>query len=213
MLLKILKKDFLAYWIFFLVGFAAQLMLSSVMIIYGRDDSWRPFIFIGCVQVSTVILFFLLYEKLRKYDKILLSLPVTKNHYLLSKYAGSLILAVFGSVLWYLAASYIYSTFDSVPADFYKYNNLKTISVMAVFFSLFISLFVPLTIKIKQVFILIIPLILIAYIYVKGAENLKFGSHNDIEIIAVLFSIIIISVPLVISYFTSIRILKNMDLV
>jgi hypothetical protein len=209
---KILRKDLLAYWMFIMLGFTAQLTLSTVMIIYGRDDSWRPFIFIGCVQIATIILFFLLYEKIKGFDNIIFSMPLTRRTVINARYTGSIIIAIFGLILHYSVASYIYANFDTVPTDFRLYESFRTVSVIAIFFSFFISIFVPLTIRIKQFIILIVPLIIIAYLYVKAAEKLKFYGDLEFNLMSILFMLVMLILPLVISYFTSLKFINDMDL-
>jgi hypothetical protein len=209
---NILRKDLLAYWMFILLGFVAQLTLSTVMIIYGRDDSWRPFVFIGCVQIATVILFFLLYEKIRSYDKIVYSMPVTRRQIINSRYVGSMVIAIFGLILHYSVASYIYTSFDNVPTDFRQFESFTTLSVIALFFSFFISLFVPLALKIKQFVIIIVPLIIIAYLYVKAAEKLKFYGDSEFNLHPIIFLIVMLIVPMVVSYFISLKLINDMDL-
>lgn len=211
MWLKILRKDFAVYGKFILIGYLAQLLFSVIMVTYADDDSWRPFIFIGCIQISIVVLFYLVFEKMTKYDLLFFSLPLTKKQIVFSKYSTSIIITVVGLFLWYAAASILYSTLNSVPQDFYKFDSMKTVIVIAVFFSFFISLFAPLAIKIKHYYYLIIPMIIIAYLYVKGIEQSGIFDSSHYSTMALLIASVLIIIPIVVSFYISVQLINKQD--
>jgi len=95
MITKLLFKDLKVFGRNILLFTLFWLIISDVMITFG-EDSWRPYIFIGMVQLSVIIGYYAVFDKIRKGEVLIGSLPTTRTSIVISRYLSAVSIAALG---------------------------------------------------------------------------------------------------------------------
>lgn len=217
MITKLLFKDLKVFGRNILLFTLFWLIISDVMISLG-EDSWRPYIFIGMVQISIIIGYYAVFDKLRKGEILIGSLPTTRTSIVISRYLSTLSLAALGILVWFINAYVLKAISDSTPGDFYVHFRPYSFFFVTAYLALFISIFIPVVIKYSKLWALIALIYMgavlflfsirllhnIFYSYFAGSGSINF-SFSLIFILAICFSLII-------SALVSIKIYNTIDL-
>ena len=108
------------------------------------EHSWFIYKIMAAGQISFLIGFYLMSEKMHRGELLICSLPVTRKTIIRGKYLAAALMALGGMVLWFLFAYLFNSIFTNTPGDFHLFTNLIIIFFILFYFSFFISVFVPL---------------------------------------------------------------------
>lgn len=217
MITKLLLKDLKVFGRNILLFTLFWLIISDVMISLN-EDSWRPYIFIGMVQISIIIGYYAVFDKLRKGEVLIGSLPTTRTSIVLSRYLSTLSIAALGILVWFINAYILESVSASTPDDFYLNFRPASFFFVTTYLLFFISIFIPVIIKYSKIWALMALIYMgalvflfsikilhnIFYNYFAGAGSINFG-----------FSIIFISILcfcLFVSAMISIKIYNSIDL-
>ena len=169
-------------------------------------------------QISFIIGYYLMSEKMRRGEMLLCSLPVTRAMIMREKYLAALLIAIGGMTLWFLYACLLNLLFTNLPGDFHLFTNPIIIFVPLFYFSFFISIFIPLVTIFDKIWALTNLSIIFAAIFIvpfslyyeaKGLLVSEFKAGN-IFFTALLTAIMIILSWLSINF--SIRLLKKREL-
>lgn len=217
MITKLLLKDIKVFGRNILLFTLFWLIISDVMISLG-EDSWRPYIFIGMVQISIIIGYYAVFDKLRKGEVLIGSLPTTRTTIVISRYLSTMSIAAMGILVWFINAYVLKGISDSTPGDFYVHFRPYSFFFVVAYLALFISIFMPVVIKYSKLWALIALIYMgavlflfsirllhnIFYSYFAGAGSINFG-------FSIIF-ILILGLCLFVSAMFSIKIYNRIDL-
>lgn len=217
MIAKLLLKDLKVFGRNILLFTLCWLIISDVMITLG-EDSWRPYIFIGMVQISIIIGYYAVFDKLRKGEILIGSLPTTRTSIVISRYISTISIAALGILVWAINAYILKEISDSTPGDFYLIVRPYSFFFVTAYLALFISIFIPVVIKYSKLWALIALIYMGAVLFlfsIRLLHNIFYSYFAGSESINFTFSFIFILVLcffLFISALISIKIYNTIDL-
>ncbi|MBN2091822.1 ABC-2 transporter permease [candidate division KSB1 bacterium] len=217
MILKLLAKDVKIFWKNIIIFILTCLILNDLMITLG-EDSWRPYIFIGMIQISILIGYYAVFDKIRNGEILIGSLPITRNSIIRARYLSALSIALLGVFLWLINALILESTAINTPGDFDPNFGPYSFFFVSAYLVIFISIFIPVTIKYSKLWALVALIYMgavvfifsikvlhhIFYQYVFGSARVTFGFSTIFMLI--LFGCLLASVTI------SAKIYKTIDL-
>lgn len=220
MILNLVLKDIKVHWKTIFIWYLFWLVMDSLIITTIDNESWIPYISIGCVQISLLIGIYFFQERMSKRELFTGSLPVTRQAIIHSKYITSACIALTGLMLGYLNATALNTIFKSAPPDYYLFQSPYVILIVMLYFSLLVSLFLPIAACYSGIWIKILlayACILIFINYVKGFRylvsriNLNAAIYDSGSIIFIAGIFILISLALFISVNRSVKIYAGRD--
>ena len=217
MITKLLLKDLKVFGRNILLFSLFWLIISDVMISLG-EDSWRPYIFIGMVQISIIIGYYAVFDKIRKGEVLIGSLPTTRTLIVISRYLSTLSIAALGILVWFINAYVLKGISDSTPGDFCVHFRPYSLFFVTAYLALFISIFMPVVIKYSKLWALIALIYMGAVVFlfsIRLLHNIFYSYFAGSESINFAFSIIFILVLCFfqfISALISIKIYNTIDL-
>jgi ABC-type Na+ efflux pump permease subunit len=143
MMLTLLLKDLKAFGRSLLKITVLSLIVITLFV-FLNEGSWFIYIVMAAGQISFVIGYYLMSEKMRQGELLICSLPVTRNAIMRAKYLAASLIAIGGMALWFLYACLLNSIFTDLPGNFHLFTNPMVIIVILFYFSFFINAFVPL---------------------------------------------------------------------
>jgi ABC-type Na+ efflux pump permease subunit len=117
-------------------------------------------------QISFVIGYYLMSEKMHRGESLICSLPVTRTMIIRGKYLAASLIAIGGMTLWFLYACLLNFIFQDLPGNFQLFTNPMVIFAMLFYFSFFISAFVPIVTVFDKIWLLTNLSILFAAIFI-----------------------------------------------
>jgi ABC-type Na+ efflux pump permease subunit len=138
-------------------------------------------------QISFVIGYYLMSEKMHRGELLICSLPVSRTAIMRAKYLAASLIAIGGMALWFLYACLLNFIFTDLPGNFHLFTNPMVIIVILFYFSFFISAFVPLVNIFDKIWLLTNLSILFAAIFIvpfslyyeaRGLITAEFESKN-----------------------------------
>jgi hypothetical protein len=215
MIKKLLFKDIKVFGKNILIFTLFWVIISNVMITFG-EDSWRPYIFIGMVQISVIIGYYAIFDKIRKGEVLISSLPTTRTSIVIARYLSALSIAALGIFVWFINAYILDSISTNTPEDFYLIFRPYSLFFVAAYLAIFISIFVPVVIKYSKIWALVALIYMgalvfifsvkllhnIFYSYVAGSGSLNFGF--SIIFVLILFFCLFVSSTITIKIYKSI---------
>ena len=217
MITKLLLKDLKVFGRNILLFTLFWLIISDVMISLG-EDSWRPYIFIGMVQISIIIGYYVVFDKIRKGEVLIGSLPTTRTSIVISRYLSTISLATLGILVWFINAYVLKEISDSTPGDFYVHFRPYSLFFVTAYLVIFISIFIPVVIKYSKIWALVALIYMGAVVFlfsIKLLHNifyLYFTGSGSINFLFSIISILILLFCLFVSMAISIKIYKSIDL-
>jgi len=167
-ILKLILKDFKTFRNHLLLGFLPSLAISAFMVTKVDNESWVPFIGIGCAAVSFVIGICFLSEKFRKIEVFICSLPVTRTSILLSKYITAALIAIAGFGTWFLAASLLNTAVSTAPDNFYLFLNPYIWLTIIFYFTILISFLMPVLAGLDRIIVIAVIILACALLFIEG---------------------------------------------
>ncbi len=216
MILKLIIKDIKAYKKLIFGGFFAHLLMGSIFTF--RYYPWHVYAMYGYLVISFISTFFLFIEKKRTTEILTNSLPGTRSTIVIARYLTSIVIVVFGFILWLLNAYISQFIYTDAMTHFHQIAKLKVLFMALLFVSIQMSIFLPavfsfrifgmvLTYAIALIMaVLPIPLLFSPY---KSSYNPYFET-GDLALTSILTLFMILS-PLISSTF-SVIIYKRKDL-
>ena len=144
-------------------------LLSLIVItlfVFLNEGSWFIYIVMAAGQISFVIGYYLMGEKMHRGESLICSLPVTRTMIIRGKYLAASLIAIGGMTLWFLYACLLNSIFTDLPGNFQLFTNPMVIFAMLFYFSFFISAFTPLVTIFDKIWLLTNLSILFAAIFI-----------------------------------------------
>lgn len=193
------------------------LIISDVMISLV-EDSWRPYIFIGMVQVSFIIGYYTVFDKIRKGEVLIGSLPTTRTSIVISRYLSTVSIAALGIFVWFINAYFLKSIAANTPGDFYLNFRPYSLFFVTAYLAIFISIFIPVVIKYSKMWALVALIYMGAVLFlfsIKLLHNIFYNYVADSGAVNLGFSIfflLILFSCLFVSSTISIKIYKSIDL-
>jgi len=142
MLLNLIIKDIRAY-----SKSIFKLTVLSLIVVtlfsFFNEHSWFIYIVMSAGQISFIIGYYLMGEKMRQGEILICSLPVSRTAIIRGKYLAASLIAIGGMMLWFLYAFLLNSIFTNTPGDFHLFTNPIIIFFILFYFSFFISVFLP----------------------------------------------------------------------
>ena len=142
MILNLMIKDMRAFGKSILIIVVLSLIVNTLFSFFN-ERSWFIYIVMSAGQISFIIGYYLMGEKMRRGEILLCSLPITRRTIIRGKYLAASLIAIVGMILWFLYACLLNSIFTDTPADFHLFTNPIVIFFVIFYFSFFISLFFP----------------------------------------------------------------------
>ena len=142
MLLNLIIKDIRAYGKSILKITVLSLMVNTLFSFFN-EHSWFIYIVMAAGQISFIIGYYLMGEKMRRGEILICSLPVTRATIIRGKYLAASLIAIVGMMLWFSCAYLLNSIFTNTPGDFHLFTNPFVIFFILFYFSFFISVFFP----------------------------------------------------------------------
>lgn len=172
MITKLILKDIKVFGRNIIIFTLLWLMMSDVMITFG-EDSWRPCIFIGMVQISVIIGYYAVFDKIRKWEALIGSLPTTRTSIIIARYLSAVSIAALGIFVWFINAYILKSVSTSTPGDFYQFFRLYSLFFVTAYLTIFISIFIPVVIKYSKVWALVALIYMGALVFLFSIKLLK----------------------------------------
>ena len=175
-------------------------LIVITLFVFLNEGSWFIYIVMAAGQISFVIGYYLMCEKMHRGEMLICSLPVTRTAIIRGKYLAATLIAIAGMTLWFLYACLVNFIFTDLPGNFQLFTNSMVIFSILFYFSFFISTFVPIVTIFNKIWVLTNLSILFAAIFIVPfslyyeARGLLIAELNtgDIFIIAFLIALIII---------------------
>lgn len=216
MILKFIIKDLKAYKKIFFGGYFAHLLMGSMFTF--RYYPWHVYTMYGYLVIAFISSFYLFSEKKRAAEILTVTLPGSRPTVVIARYLTSIIIAVFGIILWLVNAYISEFIYHDAMTHFHQIAKPKVLLMALLFVSIQLSVFLPSVFSFRifgmiSTFvialitaILSIPLIFHPY---KRAYNPYF-EIGDLALVAFL-ALFIIFAPLISAAF-SMTIYKTRDL-
>jgi len=142
MILNLMIKDGRAFGKSILKITVLSLMVNTLFSFFN-EHSWFIYIVMAAGQISFIIGYYLMGEKMRRGEILICSLPITRTTIIRGKYLAASLIAIGGMILWFLYACLLNLIFTDTPDDFHLFTNPMVIFFVLFYFSFFISAFVP----------------------------------------------------------------------
>ncbi len=165
MMLTLLLKDLRAFGRS-LLKITVLCLIVITLFIFLNEGSWFIYIVMAAGQISFVIGYYLMSEKMHRGEPLICSLPVTRTVIMRAKYLGALLIAIGGMTLWFLYACLLNFVFTDLPGNFHLFTNPMVIFSILFYFSFFISAFIPLVTIFDKIWLLTNLSILFAAIFI-----------------------------------------------
>ena len=217
MITKLLLKDVKVFGMNILLFTLFWLIISDVMITFG-EDSWRPYIFIGMVQISIIIGYYAVFDKIRKGEVLIGSLPTTRTSIVVSRYLSAVSIAALGIFVWFINAYSLKSISASTPGDFYLNFRSYSLFFVTAYLTIFISIFIPVVIKYSKIWALVALIYMGAVVFLFSIKLLHnifynyFAGSGSINFGFSIIFILILCFCLFVSAMISIKIYNTIDL-
>jgi hypothetical protein len=217
MITKLLFKDVKVFGRNILLFTLFWLIISDVMITFG-EDSWRPYIFIGMVQISVIIGYYAVFDKIRKGEVLIGSLPTTRTSIVISRYLSAVSIAALGIFVWFINAYSLKSISASTPGDFYLNFRSYSLFFVTAYLTIFISIFIPVVIKYSKIWALVALIYMGAVVFLFSIKLLHnifynyFAGSGSINFGFSIIFILILCFCLFVSAMISIKIYNTIDL-
>ncbi len=154
MITKLLLKDVKVFGKNIIIFTLFCLIISDVMITFG-EDSWRPYIFIGMIQISGIIGYYAVFDKIRKGEVLIGSLPTTRTSIVISRYLSTVSIAALGIFVWCINAYILEAVTANTPGDFYLNFRPYSLFFVTAYLAIFISIFIPVVTKYSKIWVLV----------------------------------------------------------
>jgi len=118
-------------------------LIVNMLFSFFNEHSWFIYIVMAAGQISFIIGYYLMGEKMRRGEILICSLPVTRTTIIRGKYLAASLIAIGGMTLWFLYVCILNSIFTDTPGDFHLFTNPIVIFFILFYFSFFISVFFP----------------------------------------------------------------------
>jgi hypothetical protein len=217
MITKLLFKDVKVFGRNILLFTLFWLIISDVMITFG-EDSWRPYIFIGMVQISVIIGYYTVFDKIKKGEILIGSLPTTRTSIVVSRYLSAVSIAALGIFVWFINAYSLKSISASTPGDFYLNFRSYSLFFVTAYLTIFISIFIPVVIKYSKIWALVALIYMGAVVFLFSIKLLHnifynyFAGSGSINFGFSIIFILILCFCLFVSAMISIKIYNTIDL-
>ena len=217
MITKLLLKDVKVFGMNILLFTLFWLIISDVMITFG-EDSWRPYIFIGMVQISVIIGYYTVFDKIKKGEILIGSLPTTRTSIVVSRYLSAVSIAALGIFVWFINAYSLKSISASTPGDFYLNFRSYSLFFVTAYLTIFISIFIPVVIKYSKIWALVALIYMGAVVFLFSIKLLHnifynyFAGSGSINFGFSIIFILILCFCLFVSAMISIKIYNTIDL-
>jgi hypothetical protein len=214
-LIHLLKKDMIVYHSAFIKTVLVIFAMDNFFILF--DPSWEIYVVIGIGQISYLIAFFGILEKVRKGEMLLCSLPAGRVCIVVSRYLSSALIAMAGLILITLNAHLMDFFVTRTPDDLHTFINPYVLFIAVLYFTLFISIFTPAVLYLRHIWVNIVLLavctaaFMLATIHIHQSLSLSydgFAAKNPL-IIALLMMVLIIA--LIISLLFTIQMYPNKE--
>jgi len=201
-----------------LLKIAVLCLIVITLFVILNEGSWFIYIVMAAGQISFVIGYYLMGEKMHRGEPLICSLPVSRTAIMRAKYLAASLIAIGGMTLWFLYACLLNSIFNNLPDNFQLFTNPMVIIVILFYFSFFISAFVPIVTIFDKIWLLTNLSILFAAIFIvpfnfyfefSGLAQTEFEAGNVLFFGALI--LIMILLPWV-SMTLSIRLFKQREL-
>ena len=198
-MLNLMLKDIRAFGKSILIIAILSLIVNTLFSFFN-ERSWFIYIVMSAGQISFIIGYYLMSEKMRRGEMLLCSLPISRPTIIRGKYLVASLIAIVGMILWFLNACLLNSIFIDTPGDFHLFTNPIVIFFILFYFSFFISIFFPIVTIFDKIWALTNLSILFAVIFIvpfslyyeaRGLLIAEFKAGN-IFIITLLTAIMII---------------------
>jgi hypothetical protein len=183
-----------------------------------HENSWGPFIRIGSGQIAFIIGLYAILEKFRNGDLLMLSLPVSRSHILLSRYATSVLIGIAGIIVLFVNAHILDMISEDVPRDLQQFSGPMVFLFIIFFLIVFISLYIPVVVRIDRIWAIGIFGYIIAALFILGmrysviTEGLFSGGFRLDNMFFALILMMIMILTLYLSLSLSKKLFKNKDL-
>ena len=199
MMRSLMIKDMRAFGKSILIIAVLSLIVNTLFSFFN-ERSWFIYIVMSAGQISFIIGYYLMSEKMRRGEMLLCSLSISRPTIIRGKYLVASLIAIVGMILWFLNACLLNSIFIDTPGDFHLFTNPIVIFFILFYFSFFISIFFPIVTIFDKIWALTNLSILFAVIFIvpfslyyeaRGLLIAEFKAGN-IFIITLLTAIMII---------------------
>ena len=216
MILNLIIKDIKVYWKTISTWYLFWLVMNSSIITTIDNETWIPYISIGCIQISIAIGIYFFKDRTSKGEILICSLPVLRHTIIRAKYITSGGIALVGLVVWLLNAVMLNSVFITTPHDFYLFHSPYVLLIVILYFTVFISVFLPLAAGYLKSWKVVVILLIGAFFFVKAFRFVAPRIHDfTIEPGSVLFVITAILIVIAAPYISlnlSVKMYNSIDL-
>jgi len=142
MILNLIHKDIKAFGIPIATSALFCLVMNNIFVHFD-NNTWEPYFLMSAGQISYIIAFYTILEKLKKGELLICSLPTTRTTIVLARFFTSTIIAITGLFLFYLNAVFINIFSGSTPDNLGIFFSQYVLFIFLGYFSLFVSIFMP----------------------------------------------------------------------
>jgi hypothetical protein len=165
MILNLIMKDVKAFGKSILKITVLSLIVNTLFSFFN-EHSWFIYIVMAAGQISFIIGYYLMGEKMRRGEILICSLPITRVTIIRGKYLVATLITIGGMTLWFLYACLLNSISTDTPGDFHLFTNPIVIFFTLFYFSFFISVFFPIVTIFDKIWALTNLSILFAAIFI-----------------------------------------------
>lgn len=159
MIIKLMYHDIISYGRVILIFFTLNMAWSSFLTMVD-DPTWWLYIIIGSGQIATIVVLYLINGKRTRSEILLCSLPVKRSTLVLAKYSMCGIVILFGFTIWLLNAIVLHACLAGAPADLYLFQQPLLLVVILLFYTLYLSLILPITFRISRLWASILVMVI-----------------------------------------------------
>ncbi|MBN2355005.1 ABC-2 transporter permease [candidate division KSB1 bacterium] len=155
MIIYLLYHDIISCGRSLLIYLALNLAMSSFFAMVD-DPTWWMYIIIGSGQIAGIATMYIIRSKQLKAEILLSSLPLKRSMQVYGRYVMAALVIVFSCFVWLLNAHLLHHYFSGAPADLFLFQQPLLLFILAIFFTLFISLLLPVTFRFSHFWVHIV---------------------------------------------------------
>jgi hypothetical protein len=152
-------------------------LIMNNFFVHFDNNTWEPYFLISVGQISYIIAFYTILEKMKKGEFLICSLPITRTAIVLARFLTCTIIVVAGLFLIYFNAFLINIFSNSTPDNLGVFISPYVFFIFLSYFSLFVSIFIPIITYFKTFWANIILVGICLPAFIIGTDHL----HKNIQ--------------------------------
>ena len=176
MLLNLIHKDIIAFGKPISIATLFCLIMNNIFVHFD-NNTWEPYFLISVGQISYIIAFYTILEKIKKGELLICSLPTTRTAIVMARFFTCTIIAISGIFLIYSNALLVNIFTNSTPDNLGVFVSPYVLFIFLCYFSLFVSIFIPIITYFKTFWANIILIGICLPAFILGIDHL----HTNIQ--------------------------------